>query len=128
VIAPLLLTRVEAAAVLSIAVKHFDRHVGPQLPKVHVGRLVRFRTSDVAAWVDRQAGDGEPRMVRRAPPRESPADAPAAFLPDTPRSERLLRKPRDYGGSSAPPLVLSPKAAAIAERIRKSFRVYAPEK
>ena len=99
---PLLLTREQAAEALAITVKHFDRHVAHKLPRILVGRLVRFRAADLEAWVDRQArGDeGAPRVIRRA----------------------------TNVGSYGPPLVLSEKARALRERIRQKRRDYSKPK
>lgn len=116
----LLLTREQAAELLGIAVKHFDRHVAHKLPRVMIGRLVRFRTLDVEAWVDGQAGGPPARNAQMRGHSGASSTAPATSLPDTPRSRRLLMKPREY---SMPRLELSPKAEAMRQALLKPSRV-----
>lgn len=53
----LLLDRREAAALMGVSVRSFDRHIRPALPIVQVGGLPRWILADLTAWADR-AKDG----------------------------------------------------------------------
>lgn len=97
---PLLLTRAQAAELLGFTVKHFDRHVAQQLPRIYSGRLLRFRASDVSAWVDKQAGG----------------------VSNAPKVERS----GSFGSQSTAALVISPQAAAMKARLLKPPRASTP--
>ena len=53
----LLLTRKEAASVLSMSVDHFERYCQPHLAFIKSGRLILFPLSEIQAWVDRELID-----------------------------------------------------------------------
>lgn len=53
--AKLLLSRQEAAEMLGVSLRHFERHIQPHLPVVYSGRLRRYRARDIERWVDQQA-------------------------------------------------------------------------
>jgi len=99
-VTPLLLTREQAAEVLAITVKHFDRHVAHKLPRILVGRLVRFRASDVSAWVDKLAGGGS--------------------------SSHPVERSGSSASHSMAALVISPQAAAMRSRLLKPPRASTP--
>jgi hypothetical protein len=50
---PLLVTRQQAAATLSMSLSHFERHVQPHLPVLRSGQLLLYRPSDLKRWADR---------------------------------------------------------------------------
>ena len=52
----LLLSRVEAAALLKISLNTFDRRVALDLPKVRIGRRVLFRRVDIESWINNTFG------------------------------------------------------------------------
>lgn len=51
----LLLNGREAAELLGVSLRHFERHVQPQIPCVYSGRLRLYRPRDLERWVDAQA-------------------------------------------------------------------------
>ena len=51
----LLLTRAEAAEMLGVSMRHFERHVQPHLPCIYSGQLRLYRPADLERWVDDQA-------------------------------------------------------------------------
>lgn len=51
----LLLTRQEAAKALGMSLRHFERHVQPDVPCVYSGQLRNYRPRDLERWVDEQA-------------------------------------------------------------------------
>ena len=50
-ISRMLLTRKEAAAVLGMSLRHFQRHVQPFVPCVYSGQLRLYRPRDLERWV-----------------------------------------------------------------------------
>jgi hypothetical protein len=48
----MLLTRREAAAVLGVSLRHFQRHVQPFVPCVYSGQLRLYRPRDLEQWVE----------------------------------------------------------------------------
>ena len=48
----MLLTRREAAAVLGVGLRHFQRHVQPFVPCVYSGQLRLYRPRDLEQWVE----------------------------------------------------------------------------
>ena len=48
----LLLTRQEAAASLGMSLRHFERHVQPQVACVYSGQLRQYRPRDLERWVE----------------------------------------------------------------------------
>ena len=52
---PVLLKPVEAAEALGMSLRHFDRHVKPDLPVVYSGGLRLYPVSALQAWADEQA-------------------------------------------------------------------------
>jgi hypothetical protein len=48
----LLVSKVRAAALLSISIDTFERLVMPEVRTVHIGRRVLFAVPDLARWVD----------------------------------------------------------------------------
>ena len=59
--ARLLLTRREAAAVLSVSLSHFQRHVQPYLRCVYSGQLRLYRPCDLERWADNEACEPQRR-------------------------------------------------------------------
>jgi hypothetical protein len=55
-IARMLLTRQEAAAVLGMSLRHFQRHVQPYVRCVYSGQLRLYRPRDLERWADGRAG------------------------------------------------------------------------
>lgn len=55
----LLITRQEAAAMLGVSLRHFERHVQPEIPCVYSGQLRLYRPRDLEQWVDAQASKCE---------------------------------------------------------------------
>jgi hypothetical protein len=114
---PLLLTRADAAKLLSMSLSHFLRHVAPWLPIVRIGRLVYFARVDLEAWIDerRYESTGEPMPDRRAKPSRR---APAQPTP----SARLLRlqaaMARANAGTPQPLTELESKPLAEKRRDR----------
>ncbi len=51
----LLLTRQESAHSLGMSLRHFQRHVQPQLPCVYSGQLRLYRLRDLERWTDSEA-------------------------------------------------------------------------
>jgi hypothetical protein len=51
----LLLTREESARALGMSLRHFQRHVQPQLPCVYCGQLRLYRPGDLKRWIDSEA-------------------------------------------------------------------------
>ena len=49
----LLLTREDAAALLGICVRTFDRHVSREVPRVPIGTRVLYDRKDLEAWLAR---------------------------------------------------------------------------
>lgn len=51
---PVLLTQAEAARIINKSEKWFerDRWAGPTLPYVKLGRSVRYRAADIAAYIE----------------------------------------------------------------------------
>jgi excisionase family DNA binding protein len=94
-----LFTRAEAAKFLGVSVTTFDQHVRRQLPELKVGRLPRFRSEDLEAWLlERASGGSTAPAPRRAPPppaalrprlTDRPASETTAKL--TPRQREMLR-------------------------------------
>lgn len=50
----LLLTRKDAAQMLSMSVDHFERHVQAHLAFIKSGRLLLFPLEEIQAWVERE--------------------------------------------------------------------------
>jgi hypothetical protein len=50
----LLIPRAEAAEMLGVSVRHFERHIQPHLPCVYSGQLRQYRPRDLEAWVDEE--------------------------------------------------------------------------
>jgi hypothetical protein len=50
----LLYTRREAAAMLSMSLSHFQRHVQPWLRCVYSGQKRLYRSSELERWIDRE--------------------------------------------------------------------------
>jgi hypothetical protein len=58
-VARMLLTRQEAAAVLGMSLRHFQRHVQPFVPCVYSGQLRLYRPGDLERWAeDATCGEG----------------------------------------------------------------------
>lgn len=53
----LLLSRQEAAERLGVSLRHFERHIQPQIPCVYSGRLRLYRPRDLERWIDEQVTD-----------------------------------------------------------------------
>jgi hypothetical protein len=51
----LLLSRREAAAVLGMSLRHFQRHVQPFVPCVYSGQLRLYRPRDLEQWAEDEA-------------------------------------------------------------------------
>jgi hypothetical protein len=51
----MLLTRREAAAVLGMSLRHFQRHVQPFVPCVYSGQLRLYRPRDLEQWAEDEA-------------------------------------------------------------------------
>ena len=46
----------EAAAALGMSPSSFQRHVRPEIARIHIGeRIVLYRIADLVAWLDRKA-------------------------------------------------------------------------
>jgi hypothetical protein len=56
--ARMLLTRREAAVVLGMSLRHFQRHVQPFVPCVYSGQLRLYRPRDLEQWADDEACRG----------------------------------------------------------------------
>jgi excisionase family DNA binding protein len=54
-IEPQALTAKEAAALLSLSLRSFQRHVQPHLRVVHVGRLVRIPVTELENYVAQES-------------------------------------------------------------------------
>lgn len=52
----LALSKVEAADALSMSVDLFEQYVQPDIRVTHVGRRVIVPVSEIAAWLERNAG------------------------------------------------------------------------
>jgi hypothetical protein len=50
-----LLSKQEAAAALSMSVRHFERYVQAHLPCVYSGQLTLYRPRDLEHWADSRA-------------------------------------------------------------------------
>jgi hypothetical protein len=50
-----LLTKREAAQVLGMSVRHFERHVQPRLRCVHSGQLTLYPVRDIERWANEEA-------------------------------------------------------------------------
>jgi hypothetical protein len=48
----LLLSRQEAAALLGMSLRHFERYVQPHIPCAYIGQLRQYRPRDLERWVD----------------------------------------------------------------------------
>lgn len=64
---PLLDARAAAAA-LGVSVDSFDRYVAREVPRVMIGRLVRYDPRDLAAFVAARKIGGAPEQRREAEP------------------------------------------------------------
>lgn len=62
-IPPILLTKTEAARVLSMSVSHFQRHVQPALRCLHSGQLTLFPYARLLAWAEAEATIGGRAVV-----------------------------------------------------------------
>jgi hypothetical protein len=62
-IPPILLTKTEAARVLSMSVSHFQRHVQPQLRCLHSGQLTLFPYARLLSWAEAEAAIGGRAVV-----------------------------------------------------------------
>jgi len=67
----LLLSREDAAGLLGVSRRTFDRHVSPHLPRVQIGTLIRYHREDLDAWLERKkvgpfAATPEPGSTRSA--------------------------------------------------------------
>lgn len=51
----LLLSKREAAGSLGMSVRHFERHVQPQLPCVRSGQLTLYPLRDLERWAEDEA-------------------------------------------------------------------------
>jgi excisionase family DNA binding protein len=51
-----LVRRREAAELLGVSLRHFQRHIQPQLPCVYSGQLRLFRVRDLERWADSRTG------------------------------------------------------------------------
>jgi hypothetical protein len=51
----LLYTREESAAMLSMSLSHFQRHVQPHLKCVYSGQLRLYRPQELERWAEREA-------------------------------------------------------------------------
>jgi AraC-like DNA-binding protein len=51
----LLFSREEAARALGMSLRHFQRHVQPELPCVYSGRLRQYRLEDLRRWAETAA-------------------------------------------------------------------------
>lgn len=60
-VAKLALSKAEAAEALSISVDLFEQHVQPNIRVVPVGRRVLVPVSELAVWLERNAGLSLPR-------------------------------------------------------------------
>jgi excisionase family DNA binding protein len=77
-----LLTVDEAAEILSLSPRTLSRLVRQgEIPIVRVGRLVRVRTADIHAWVERQAGSWGEAPSHGKPIGESRATSETAGPP-----------------------------------------------
>jgi hypothetical protein len=54
----MLLTRQEAAGVLGVSLRHFQRHVQPFVPCVYSGQLRLYRPRDLEQWAEDEARRG----------------------------------------------------------------------
>jgi hypothetical protein len=66
-IQPLLVTRADAAAMCSVSLDTFDRHVAMQLPRMMVGRRIQFLRAGVEEWIRRECGRIVPPPVVEPP-------------------------------------------------------------
>jgi predicted DNA-binding transcriptional regulator AlpA len=74
VIAPakaLLLTREDAAALLGVSLRSFDRHVAREVPRVPIGSRVLYDRKDLEAWLAQ-------RKVGRSTAIPAPGSTPSA--------------------------------------------------
>lgn len=55
----LLLTRSEAAAALGMSLRHFQRHVQPDVRCVYSGQLRLYLLKDLETWAEEQAAAAE---------------------------------------------------------------------
>lgn len=65
---PFLLDKIETAKRLGISVRGLDRLIRDPdnpLPHVQVGRLIKFRTADVEAWIDGKVTTDAPRLPEK---------------------------------------------------------------
>jgi hypothetical protein len=51
----LLLTREESARAMGMSLRHFQRHVQPQLPCVYCGQLRLYRPADLERWIETES-------------------------------------------------------------------------
>lgn len=51
----LMLTRAEAARALGVSLRHFQRHVQPNLNCVYSGQLRLYPVTELLRWIDQQA-------------------------------------------------------------------------
>jgi excisionase family DNA binding protein len=51
-----LVRRREAAELLGVSLRHFQRHIQPHLPCVYSGQLRLFRVRDLERWADSRTG------------------------------------------------------------------------
>jgi hypothetical protein len=54
------LSRTEAAASLGMSLRHFQRHVQPQVRCIHSGRLRLYPVEELERWVDQHQSRDEP--------------------------------------------------------------------
>jgi excisionase family DNA binding protein len=88
------LTREQAAQYLGVSLRTFDGTVRRSLAGYRVGRCVRFRVSDLDAWLDtRKVGGSENRRVKRPTASGSASTAGASNPPLVNEIRSRLRKP-----------------------------------
>jgi len=98
----MLLTKLEAAKLLRISVKTFERKVQPLVPRVKIGSKVLFDREDLQRWVDTQkvgesAGTAEPAST-------SSGSDTMASVKRSARADEILRKLRRKRRASTPRL------------------------
>lgn len=82
---PLLLTRSQAAALLGVSARTFDRHVRPGILASRVGGCVRFARSEIERWADELAA-GRCDGARGARTRSGSSSADGATNSDLARA------------------------------------------
>lgn len=106
-----LLTRSEVAARLEVSLATFDRHAARDLPRVVIGRCVRFREEDVDSWL---------RRHQLTPSNETtePGSFESATVDENKRIYRTKqRQPSSRGKAKAP--IWDTASQDVAARLRK---------